>query len=194
MKYDHLIQSIEKSADEKIRDLKERNESECREIVEQIQIQGREYNKVILEETRKKVVIEKNREIYTAGEEAKMRRAGTQQEALAQVFREAGARLSEARNETSYETIFQALLSEVLEQLEGEEVILHVDPRDLELCRRLVAGMKKQCEITGDLHCSGGLNGTTKDGKVLIRNTIEDRLVRARDLMRPAVLSELYGE
>jgi vacuolar-type H+-ATPase subunit E/Vma4 len=49
-------------------------------------------------------------------------------------------------------------------------------------------------EIVPDLITGGGLNGSSPDGKIIIRNTVEDRLARAKERMKIVVFSGLYGD
>jgi V/A-type H+-transporting ATPase subunit E len=99
-----------------------------------------------------------------------------------------------ARNNPSYRTSFRSTVREVMEELAGEEVRLHIDPRDEPLCREILKEMQRNCEVVPDLTSLGGLNATTTDERLWVFNTIESRLQRAKELMKSEIMSALYGD
>ena len=86
------------------------------------------------------------------------------------------------------------MLAEITESLDSEKIRLHIDKKDEALCRQCIKDAGKELELVTDLTTRGGLNGSTPDGKVIIRNTIEDRLARAKERMKTVVFSGLYGD
>ncbi len=194
MKYDHLIQAIEDGAEEKLRDTRESKDREIREIQERAETGSAQVRKDLLTETERRINVEKNKKIYSARESAKDHLTRARQEACLQVFQEADVRLSSLRSDPSYEAFFKEVLSEILVSLDSEKIRLHIDKKDEALCRQLIRDTGKEFEIVTDLTTRGGLNGSTPNGKVIIRNTIEDRLARAKERMNVVVFSGLYGD
>jgi len=194
MKYDHLIQAIEDGAEEKLRDFRESKDREIRELRERAETESVQLQKDLLTETERRINVEKNKKIYSAREQAKDHLTRARQEACLQVFHEADVRLSSLRSTASYEAFFKEVLSEIILSLDSEKIRLHIDKKDEALCRQLIKGTGKELEIVTDLTTNGGLNGSTPDGKVIIRNTIEDRLARAKERMNVVVFSGLYGD
>ncbi len=194
MKYDHLIQAIEDGAEEKIRDIRESKDREIHEIQEREKSESAQLRKDLLGETRQKIAIENNKKIYSAREQVKDHLTRARHDACQEVFQEAALRLSSIRTNPSYQTFFNAVLSETIESIDSEKIHLFVDKKDEALCRQLIEKTGREFEIFTDLTTLGGLNGSTPDGKIVIRNTIEDRLVRAKERMKVVVFSGLYGE
>jgi vacuolar-type H+-ATPase subunit E/Vma4 len=194
MKYDHLIQAIEDSAEEKLRDFREGKDREIREIQEGAEIASAQLRNDLLVETKRRINVENNKKIYSAREQAKDIQTRARHEACLSVFREADARLSSLRGSPSYEPFFLGALSEIIESLDSEKIRLHIDTKDEALCRKLIKDTGKEFDIITDLTTNGGLNGSTPDEKILIRNTIEDRLSRAKERMKVFVFSGLYGD
>jgi vacuolar-type H+-ATPase subunit E/Vma4 len=194
MKYDHLIQAIEDGAEEKIRDIREGKDREIREIQEREKSESAQVRRDLLEETRQKIAVEKNKKIYAAREQVKDHLARARHDVYQEVFREAALRLSSIRKNPSYKMFFSAVLSEIVESLDSEKIRLNIDTKDEALCRQLVEKTGREFEIITDLTTLGGLNGSTTDGKIIIRNTVEDRLARAKERMKIVVFSGLYGE
>jgi vacuolar-type H+-ATPase subunit E/Vma4 len=194
MKYDHLIQAIEDGAEEKLREIRESKDREIREIKEQAEIESEQLRKNLLVETRQKLEVERNKKNYSAREQVKDHLIQARQDAYIQVFQETSERLSSLRSSPSYEIFFKAVLTEILESLDSEKILLHIDKKDETLTRQLIKNAGREFEIVTDLFTQGGLNGSTPDGKVIIRNTVEDRLARAKERMKVVVFSGLYGD
>ncbi|MEI7432646.1 MAG: V-type ATP synthase subunit E [Methanomicrobiales archaeon] len=194
MKYDHLIQAIEDGAEEKLRDFQGNKDREIREIRERADTGSEQLRKDLLAETKRKISVESNKQIYSAREQSKDHLTRARQEACLSVFREADVRLSSFRSSPSYGPFFKAVLAEIIESLDSEKIRLHIDKKDEALCRQMIKDTGKEYEIVTDLTTNGGLNGSTPDGKVMVRNTIEDRLARAKERMKVVVFSGLYGD
>jgi len=71
---------------------------------------------------------------------------------------------------------------------------LHIDPRDETLCRQILNELGRNSEIVTNLTSAGGLAVSTKDGKVVVSNTIETRLNNVKQLLKREVFSTLFGE
>jgi vacuolar-type H+-ATPase subunit E/Vma4 len=194
MKYDHLIQAIEDGAEEKLREIRDSKDREIHEIREHAEIESEQLRKDLLVETRQKIEVERNKKNYSAREQVKDHLIQARQDAYIQVFQETSERLSSLRSSPSYEIFFKAVLSEILESLDSEKILLHIDKKDETLTLQLIKNAGREFEIVTDLSTQGGLNGSTTDGKVIIRNTIEDRLARAKERMNGFVFSGLYGD
>jgi len=194
MKYDHLIQAIEDGAEEKLREIRDSKDREIREIGEHAETESQQLRQGLLAETKQKIDVEKNKKNYSAREQVKDHLIQARQDAYLQVFQETAVRLSSLRSSPSYEAFFKAVLAEIVESLDSEKICLHIDKRDEVLSRQLIKDGGREFEIVTDLTTKGGLNGSTPDGKVVIRNTIEDRLARAKERMKVVVFSGLYGD
>ena len=69
--------------------------------------------------------------------------------------------------------------------------IIHIDKRDLELCREILKERGLDREVVGDLNTAGGVRITTADGKITVDNTIESRFERAKEILRQEIFSLL---
>ena len=194
MKYDHLIQAIEDGAEEKLRDIMDSRDREIRDIRESAEKKSVKLREDLLGETKRRIEVENKKLVYSAREQSKDKLARARQEACLSVFLDAEVQLSSIRSSPSYEAFFEAVLSEVTESLHSEKISIHIDKKDEALCRQLVKIIGKEVEVITDLSTVGGLSGSTPDGKFVVRNTIEDRLVRAKERMNVVVFSGLYGD
>ncbi|MEI6292565.1 MAG: V-type ATP synthase subunit E [Methanomicrobiales archaeon] len=194
MKYDHLIQAIEDGAEEKIREINDSKDREIREILGHAETESAQLRKDLLGQTKQRIDIEKNKKIYSAREQAKDHLTRARHEACLSVFQASDDQLSSLRSGPFYGAFFKAVMTEIIESLDCEKIRLHIDQQDEALCRQLIKDSGREFEIVPDLSTKGGLIGETPDGKVVIRNTIEDRLARAKERMKVVVFSGLYGD
>jgi V/A-type H+-transporting ATPase subunit E len=108
-------------------------------------------------------------------------------------FAEAQKTLISVRSQANYENILRKLLKETILELEGEEILLHIDKQDESLCKKLLKELKLNHEIVTDITSIGGLNASTRDGKFIVFNTIESRLETAKVQLKLEVFAVLYG-
>ena len=194
MKYDHLIQSMELEAGKKIQDINDRIAGERDGILDNARAEGENIRRETVKSREKSAVIEMNKKLYDAKEKVNEKVALEHESAIDEVFSQAGRALDQARGDPGYPLWFGTMLDEVLRGLEGDDIVLHVDPRDLELCKKLVHERNLNVLVLSDISTKGGLNGSCYDGKILVRNTIEDRLLQAKKIMKPGIFRALYGD
>jgi vacuolar-type H+-ATPase subunit E/Vma4 len=194
MKYDHLTQSMESGAEEKIGDIRGRAAREREEILDKARSEGERLKQDILADMRRKVAIGTNKQLYRARETVTVTMAEDHESALDGIFSQALGRIGQVRKSPDYIACFMAMLEEVLAGLDGDDIVLHVDPLDMDLCKTVIRDMGPGITIVTDIQTAGGLNGSCSNGKILVLNTVEDRLRRAKDVMKPEIFRELYGD
>lgn len=194
MPYEELIEAVEVSAKEKISDLKEKTYREATEITKEAESKDESIRMRYLDAVNKAVEIERNEAIVKIKEETKMQLIRVKDEMYQKAFLKAKATLSSAREKANYKNSFRKMLKEAAAELAGEEIRLHIDKRDENICKKLLPELHLNCEIATDLTCAGGLNASTKDERFTVFNTIESRLERAKALMRSEIFTILYGD
>ena len=80
---------------------------------------------------------------------------------------------------------------EAVEGLDGEMEVL-VDPADVALAEKTFSDMGLSPTIKGELPTAGGLVVLTQGGKVMRRNTFEERLDKVRQLIQADVAEILF--
>jgi len=194
MKYDHLIKSIEDSADERIREIKEGAKIESERIRREALDLSEERHQALLKEARARMVVEENTKIYRARENVKEKIARYRLDSFNGVFESAAHALSSMRKDPDYEAFFQARLKEVVHEMHSPATVLHIDPRDEGLCRRLMDSSGMKFEIATDITTSGGLTASDPAGSMIMHNTIESRLDRVKETMRTDIIRILFGD
>lgn len=194
MALEDLIHSVEVIAQERSQEILERAHRESEEIIKEAKLKEDEIKRRRIETAKRDAEIERIKLLSAAKEENKMRIIRIKDELLQKTFQGALSRLESLRETPRYEAILRVLMKEALEEFEGKEATLHVDVRDLPLCRKILGELHRNSEIVADLKCAGGLNATLADGSFTVFNTFESRLVKVRDLMRSEIFLTLFGE
>jgi len=194
MPYEELIEAVEVSAQEKISDLKEKTYREASEITKEAESKDEIIRMRYLEAVKKAVEIERNEAIVKIKEETKMQLIRVKEETYQKAFLKAKATLSSAREKANYKNSFRKMLIEAAAEMAGEEIRLHIDKRDENLCKKLLPELNLTCEIATDLTCAGGLNASTKDERFIVFSTIESRLEKAKELLKSEIFTTLYGD
>lgn len=104
-------------------------------------------------------------------------------------FARAEAELGCLRASASYPDVLRRLLAEAASMVAARPLVVEVDPRDAELLRTLAAGEGLQVEVSAILRSAGGLMARDPSGGVLVHNTLEARLRKAREALRAEVTS-----
>ena len=194
MPYEDLISAVKAGAQERIKEIQDRALAEAQKIRKDAEERAQSTRSAYLEEAARGVKLERGKLISKAGAEKRMALARVKDDLFQQVFTRAAQQMALARNNPAYRTSFRSIVREAMEELAGEEVRLHIDPRDEPLCREILEEMRRNCEVVPDLTTLGGLNATTADERLLVFNTIESRLQRAKELMKSEIMSALYGD
>lgn len=194
MTYENLIASMEVSAEKGIREITLKAHQEAEEIKRSAEAKAGAIKASHLENAQKLAEIERNKLIYNVKAENKMRIIKEKDAVMQRAFFDATKRLDSFRDDGSYKENFRKMLQEAVRELEGEKVSIHIDPRDDALCKQVLDELGKNSEIVADLTSAGGLVVSTKDGKVVVSNTIESRLLNARELLQREIFSTLFGD
>ncbi|HYA33216.1 MAG TPA: V-type ATP synthase subunit E [Candidatus Bathyarchaeia archaeon] len=194
MTYENLIASMEVSAEKGFADTMQKALEEADEIKRSAESKAELIIASHLENAQRSVEAERNKRIYNAKAENKMRIIKEKDAVIERAFFDAKKTLDNFRDDVDYKENFKKMLQEAVHEFEDEKVSLHVDPRDETLCRQVLSELGRNSEIVTNLTSAGGLAVSTKDGKVVVSNTIETRLNNVKQLLKREVFSTLFGE
>jgi V/A-type H+/Na+-transporting ATPase subunit E len=194
MAYENLLKSVEESAQERERELREKARITTQEILNDTKNQETMIQQSILAEAKKTALIEKNKLIYLTKNENKQKMINTRETIFLRAFGEAEQRLSRVRNDPNYPAIFKKLTLEAVGALGGEKFRIHIDKQDEQLIKKILAELNLSGEVLADLTTAGGLVACTLNETVKISNTFESRLERAKEQKKLEVYAVLFGD
>jgi len=189
-----LLIAMEESTGERIHEIIEQAHQDAEEIKRIAEEKAETIKRSHLESAEESVEPERNKLIYAAKSETKMNLIKAKDELIQRAFTEAKKSLAGFRDHENYKGHFTSMIEEAMRELEGEQVRLHIDGRDENLCKQILDELNVNSEIVVDLTSAGGLNVSTKDEKVVVFNTIESRLDKAREFLERQIFATLYGD
>lgn len=194
MAYENLLKSVDESAQEREKELLEN----ARVNVESIKKKAREQAELIrqsqISDAEKSAGVEKNKLMYIAGAENKALLITVREQLFSSAFNEAKLKLSDLRNRPEYPDIFKKLTMDAAGSLGTDMFHVHVDKRDEALCKKTFASLNFHVDIISDLNSAGGLVACLPDRSVIISNTVESRLERAKERKKLEIYSILSGD
>lgn len=170
--------------------LEEQGEAECADIVEAARDQA---DSIAKEAAREADAIRAKRielaersvrsataqQMNTVRLEGKKEVASVKEDAVQAVFAAALGQLGTLRGTAGYEALFRALAAEALEGVAADAEVL-VDPADEKIAASVLSEMGVSAPVRSELDSAGGLVVLTDGGRIARRNTLEDRLDKAR--------------
>ena len=165
MPYEQLIESVEISADEKIRELRDKADQEAGQILREAQNKDELIKKKHLDAAKRSVETEKNRLFATVHEENRLQLTRVKDEVYQRAVAQALADLQSVRSNPGYEKIFRELFQEAYQELSGEKIEIHIDKRDEGICRKLLSELQINGDIVTDITSAGGQRNVGKRRK-----------------------------
>lgn len=193
MAFNELLHSMEQSAQEKREDILENARASAVGILADAQKRAEAIRDELLATAEGKVSIKKNKSLYLLKEDIKAEMTREKERIYDQAFSQAEDMLNECRNDPRYAQNFARLLDRSTENLNGR-IIVHVDPRDEALSKKCRENSSLEFDVVSDRESAGGLDAEIADKGIVVRNTLESRLVNARMLMRKELFGFLFGE
>jgi vacuolar-type H+-ATPase subunit E/Vma4 len=135
--------------------------------------------------------VEASKLVNAARLEAKMNVSSVKGDAVVDVFDSAAAKLGEVRG-GAYEMLFPQLAAEAFAGLESP-VVVRVAPADATLAANAVQASGLTADVDATLETAGGLVVEASNGRIIRRNTLEDRLDRTRQLIPADVAKVLFS-
>ncbi|MBR1369378.1 hypothetical protein RJ53_07680 [Methanocalculus chunghsingensis] len=189
--YEHLIETVELSAEEKIREIQQTTGSLAERIREEARAEGEKVRDQHYAAAERAIALERSA-ILTARERNKLDILRTKDDVFQKTFNEAEKKLETIRDDPRYRTFLDKVITGLSGEMEGA-FTLHVDERDLELCKGIVAYHGLEITLIPDISCMGGVIARSSDGFLTVQNTLESRLQRSKEVLRSEVFRILNG-
>jgi len=124
--------------------------------------------------------------------DARKRVAAVKQKGVERSFDRASEILGGIRASDRYPAVFRALAEEALAGVEGDVVML-VDPADEKLASETISALGVTATVKPELSTAGGLAVVLEGGRIVRRNTFEDRLSKVRERAQAAVAEIVFA-
>ena len=192
MALEDIFRALEEQAEQECQQILEDARDQSDVILEEAQEQAEEIRNKLVSEAEKETRLKASQSINSSRLENKKKTAAIKQAAVVGVFDRVLQKAQEIRGSNSYEATFKALLKEAMDGLEGDAQVL-VDPADIDLARSALSEMDVFAEVKPDISTSGGVVVVTGGGRIMRRNTIEDRLDKIQQHIQADVAEILFS-
>lgn len=194
MAYEDLKQEMEVCSEEEINAILDSARKRAEEILREAQNQAERTKQHYLHETARITEIERTKLLYQVKSKVKSQENAEKNAIYQQAFHSAREKLKELRMRNAYEEIFRKMLTRAVNKIHSPSVRIHIDQHDERFCHEIVQELDIQAEIISDLDSIGGCRVSLPDETVIVHNTIESRLEKAKDILKKDVFSTLYGD
>jgi vacuolar-type H+-ATPase subunit E/Vma4 len=160
-------------------------------IIEEAEREAEQIHEGFVHQVERVATAKASKKINAARLEAKMTVSSVKGEGVTSVFEQANDRLASVRG-SDYDALFAKLAAEALDGVSGA-VTIHVRSEDTERAQQAATQAGLTAEVVGDLDTAGGLIVETNGGKVVRRNTLEDRLDRVVQFVQADVAQVLFS-
>jgi vacuolar-type H+-ATPase subunit E/Vma4 len=190
---DDILRALEDNAEDHIEAIKQDTQQRVNEIISEVEKEASRTKRLRLKKMEDAIKSECTGIVYSASLKAKNELIKAQEETVNEAFRLAEQRLSDLHSNEEYPKVFELLLEECLEVFNGE-VVLRVRPDDKALVDRLMADRQVPYSISETpLEASGGLVASSPDGEVVVHNSFESRLSKAKEILRLDISNALFS-
>ena len=187
------MRSIETAAGERKREILTQAAAEAEKIRKAASERAAAIREEGMTEAKRRLAQDRERALGQVREEGRMELLDRKNRIADRAFEAAGRKVLALRESPGYRDVAKHLTDEAIGLAGGKDLVLHVDPRDRPLFEGIIRELGSNCDLVTDRAGAGGLTVTSRDGRVLVTNTLESRLSRARDILKGEVFALLSG-
>jgi len=192
MALEDIFRALEEQAEQECRQILEDARDQADAIIEEANEKAQEIRDNMVAEAERVTRRRASQSVNSARLETKKKVAALKQDAVAGVFDKALESMRTLRDSGAYPATFKALAEEAVAGLDGGVEVL-VDPADADLARRTFEEKGIDAAVKPEISTSGGLVVVTGGGRIMRRNTLEDRLGKVRQLIQSDVAEKLFS-
>jgi len=191
MAIEDILKALDDQAQTDCEEVLNEAQQHAQHILDEAERQAEEIHEGFVRQVERVATADASKTINAARLEAKMRVSSVKGDGVASVFDAARSALPTVR-ESGYDRLFSALAAEALQGLSGD-IVIHVVPDDVTLAEQAASAAGASAQVVGDLNATGGLVVEAHGGRIIRRNTLEDRLDRTRQIVQADVARVLFS-
>lgn len=194
MALEDILKALEEKAEAREAAIESEAKQRGNEILAEVDKDAARTKRMRLKKVEDQIRSEATGIVYSAQLKAKNQLIKAQEETVDEAFKKAEQRLKDLGKQQDYPQVLEVLLDECLDFFPEGEVLVQVRPDDRDLLEKMLAGRGRSFRISDTpLAASGGLVVSSPDGQIVVSNTFESRLERARDHLRLEISKSLFG-
>lgn len=191
MAIEDILQTLDAQAEADVRAVIDEARQHADHILDEAERDAQRVREGYVRQANRTAATEASKLVNAARLEAKMTISTARGGAVEKAFDLATAQLAHARESAEYDRLFAELAHEALAGLSGP-VVMHVDPADESRARALNAS-GVDITVQADIESFGGVMVEADTGRIVRRNTFEDRAERVRQYVQADVAKALFA-
>lgn len=192
MGLEQILRVLEEEAGKEREEILSQAKQRANKLMEQARAEAKQIEDREIERVTSALQGEQAKIINAAKLHVKKETVRTKEELIEKAFLKVAEQLKEFRKSEDYPLVFKKLLEEAVANIDGK-ILVAVDRQDLKLARETLEKMGADYKLEPALRSLGGVKATTADGRVTLVNTLDSRLEKARQLLKPEVTKILFG-
>jgi vacuolar-type H+-ATPase subunit E/Vma4 len=192
MALEDIFRALDEQADKEVEDILATARAQAEAIEADAEEQAAGICSACVEHTESAMQRKAAKKTNAARLEGKKKIASVKEAAVSDAFDKAAERLVSLRTSDTYRAVFKSLVSEAITGVSGDMALL-VDPADEALARHTLGELGIDAEVRAELSTSGGVAVLTGNGRIMRRNTLEDRLDKVRHSIQSDVAEILFS-
>ena len=194
MALEDILKALEEKAEARVAAIEVEAQQRVGEILAEVDKDAARTKRMRLKKIEDQIRSEATGIVYSAQLKAKNQLIKAQEETVDEAFHKAELRLKDLDKQADYPQILEVLLDECLDFFPQGEVLVQVRPNDRGTLEKMLSDRGRSFRISDTpLAASGGLVVSSPDGQIVVSNTFDSRLERARDHLRLEISKTLFG-
>lgn len=148
-----------------------------------------EYDKIVSEGKKEAEKLEKQI-VGNADLESRNKQLLLIEESIEKVFAKAIKKIEDAKRDKNYTELISSLLQESIDAIGTSDIIIQTNSKDKPVVESLLSKFKGATLSSELIDCLGGIKVKSKDGTMTFDNTIDARLERLKPLIRKDIASK----
>jgi len=189
-----ILKALEEKAEARVAAIEVEAQQRVGEILAEVDKDAARTKRMRLKKIEDQIRSEATGIVYSAQLKAKNQLIKAQEETVDEAFHKAELRLKDLDKQADYPQILEVLLDECLDFFPQGEVLVQVRPNDRGTLEKMLSDRGRSFRISDTpLAASGGLVVSSADGLIVVSNTFDSRLEKARDHLRLEISKTLFG-
>ena len=194
MAIEDILDALEEKAEARLAAIESEGQQRVQEILAEVDKDVARTRRMRLKKIEDQIRSEATGIIYSAQLRAKNQLIKAQEETVDAAFKKAEERLHDLGKQQDYPQVLETLVDECLDFFPEGEVLMQVRAADRGAVEKMLKSKGRSFSISDTpLEASGGLVMSSPDGQIVVSNTFESRLERARDHLRLEISKTLFG-
>lgn len=148
-----------------------------------------EYDKILSEGKKEAEKLEKQI-VGNADLESRNKQLLLVEESIEKVFAKAIKKIHDANRDKDYSKLISAMLKESIDAMGTSEIVIQTNSKDKPVVESMLSKFKGATLSSDLIDCLGGIRVQSKDGTMTFDNTIDARLERLKPLIRKDIASK----